>query len=204
MSKAPLQQEQEDILETLGAARSYVWDDLKSPATAINPPGQASDPDVEAASGLLLFDAGGTELVFILQQMPHQWAEGTAIIPHVHWQKTTSAAGDVLWRLRYKHAPIGEVMDAAWSSAIDVTEPVAGTPDTDTADYHMISSFGELDMTGYTISHCILYELSRVGGDASDTYGADARLLEFDSHIQVDSQGSIQEFTKQEWPYDLL
>ena len=171
------------------------WDDLRSPATAINPPGQASDPDVEATSGLLLFSGTGTELVYVLQQMPHEWLERSNIIPHVHWQKTTSAAGDVQWRLRYKHAPIGEVMDADWSAAIDVTDTVEGTPDTDTADMHLISSFGELDMSTRRISHCILYELSRIGG--SDTYGADARLLEFDAHFRRDSMGSEQQFVKQ-------
>ena len=65
------------------------WDDLKFPATAINPPGQASDPDVEATSGLLLFAAAGTELVYALAQMPHHWEEGSDIKPHVHWTKTT-------------------------------------------------------------------------------------------------------------------
>lgn len=172
----------------------YSWDDLRFPATAINPPGQVSDPDVEATSGLLLFDGGGTELIYALAQMPHAWSEGTTVVPHVHWQKTTSAAGNVLWRCRYKMAPIGEVMDAAWTTLADVTEPVDGTPDTDTADMHMISTFGDLDMTDKQISDCILFEISRIGG--SDTYGADARLLEFDIHYQIDASGSFYEFIK--------
>ena len=189
------------MLQTVGLTGAGVWDDLRTPATAINPPGQASDPGVEAASGLLLFDAGGTELVYILHQMPHEWREGSVITPHVHWQKTTSAAGNVLWRMEYKMAPIGGVMDADWSAPVDITAPVGGTPDIDTADYHMISSFGDIAMTGYEISDCILYRLSRIGGDASDTYGADARMLEFDTHYQIDSSGSIHEFEKQTKPY---
>ena len=204
MTKTPLHKYEEDILETFGATRDGVWDDLRSPATAINPPGAASDPDVEATTGLLLFRAGGTELIYVFQQMPHSWKEGSPIVPHVHWQKTTSAVGNVLWRMRYKMAPLAEVMDANWSVAVDVTTTVPGIPDTDTADYHMISSFGELDMTGKQISDCILYEISRIGGDVSDTYGADARLLEFDAHYQIDAAGSIHQFIKQTRPYDLL
>jgi hypothetical protein len=172
------------------------FEDLRFPATAINPPGAASDPDVEAASGLLLFAAGTTELVYALAQMPHSWSEGSGVFPHVHWQKTTSATGNVLWRLRYKMVPINEVMDAAWSANDDVTSPVAGTPDTDTADKHLISSFTEIDMTGKSLSDCILFEISRIGADAADTYGADARLLEFDVHIEIDAPGSDLEFTK--------
>ena len=55
------------------------WDDLTFPATAINPPGAASDPGRETTTGLLLFDAAGVELIYCLAQMPHKWKEGTAI-----------------------------------------------------------------------------------------------------------------------------
>lgn len=173
-----------------------VWDDLKFPATAINPPGAVSDPDVQTTSGLLLFDAAGTELIYALAQMPHAWAEGSIISPHIHWDKTTSAAGNVLWRLRYKHSPIGGIIDANWSDYIDAVTPVPGTPDTNAAGKHLISSFGEMDMDGYTLSHCILFEVSRHGGEASDTYAADARLIEFDVHFQIDALGSELLFTK--------
>lgn len=173
-----------------------LWDDLRFPATAINPPGQASDPDVEAASGLLLFAATGTELVYLLAQMPHCWEEGTAVSPHVHWQKTTSASGDVMWQLSYKISAIGEVMDADWTT-VTASSPVASTPDNDTANEHLLTSFTDIAMAGNTLSTCILFRLSRLGDDAADTYGADARLLEFDLHYQTDQPGgSRQEFVK--------
>jgi len=173
------------------------WDDLRSPATAINPPGVVSDPDFETTSGLPLFDSSRTEILFILQQLPHSWKEGSAISPHIHWQKTTSDSGNVLWRMRYKHAPVNDVMDADWSDPVDVLTTVAGTEDTDTAGKHLITSFGTIDMAGRKISHIILYELSRIGGGLADTYGADARLLEFDTHYQIDSFGSETVFVKQ-------
>lgn len=172
------------------------WDDLRFPATAINPPGQASDPDVEATSGLLLFAAAGTELIYALAQMPHSWREGTNISPHVHWQKTTSAAGNVAWQLKYKMAPIGEVMDADWSDADIATATVTGTPDNDTADEHLITAFTDIAMDGKSLSDCILFQIARVGDDAADTCGADARLLEFDIHFIIDTLGSEQEFIK--------
>ena len=188
---------QQMLADYQGSLEPLRWDDMKSPATAINPPGQVSDPDVETTSGLLLFAAAGTELVYIFDQLPHSWAEGTSISPHVHWSKTTSAAGDVAWNLKYKKAKLGEALDAAWTDLGMVTEPVAGTPDTDTADVQLLSSWGTQSFTSdFNISDCILWELSRIGGDASDTYGADARLFEFDVHIQMDSQGSNALFEK--------
>ena len=56
--------------EMKGALGGAYWDDLRAPVTAINPPGAESDPDLDASTGLLLFDAGGTELVFLMMQMP--------------------------------------------------------------------------------------------------------------------------------------
>lgn len=169
------------------------WDDMRFPASAINPPGQASDPDFDTTNGGWLFAAAGTEVIFLAAQMPHAWKEGSTIHPHIHWQKTTSAGGDVLWRLEYKKAPIGEVMDAAFT-ALDVTTTV--TTDNDTANEHLISGFGEITMVGGQLSDMFLMKLSRIGADGSDTYGADARLLEFDIHFEIDGFGSGETFTK--------
>jgi len=132
--------------------------------------------------------------VFVLYQMPHAWQEGTSIYPHVHWQKTTSAVGDVAWRCRYKKAPLNAVMDAAWTDMGIVTTPAPGTPDVDTADHQIITPFGEVVMSDLDISDSILFELTRVGGDAADTYGADARMLEFDAHYEIIRWGSVEEF----------
>lgn len=172
---------------------TYYWDDLRFPATSFNPPGAVSDPDYDATNGLLLFDSGTTEVIFAAVQMPHSWREGSTIVPHLHWQKTTSAAGDVLWRLEYKMSPINQVMDASFT-AIDIDATVGGTPDTDTADKHLISSFGGVNMSGKQVSDMLILKISRVGG--SDTYGADARLLEFDIHVQLDGLGSVNQFSK--------
>ena len=129
--------------------------------------------------------------------MPHTWKEGSVISPHIHWQKTTSADGDVLWQLDYEVVANGSVAAMDYGSQLQQSSTVAGTPDNDTANEVLISSFGEIDMTGEEISVLIFWKLSRIGGDAADTYAANARLLEFDIHYQKDSAGSMTLFTKQ-------
>lgn len=175
-------------------AHAY-WTDLKAPATAINPPGAASDPDVEATTGLLLFDSGGTELIYTALQMPHEWVEGSFIVPHVHWTKTSSAAGNVVWQLRYRYANAGEVF-TGWSAALQQSSVVAGTPDNNTDWEHLISSFGSVEIPTGLISMMLIVEIARIGGDAADTYAADARLLEFDIHYQLNAPGSVEQFEK--------
>jgi hypothetical protein len=166
------------------------WDDLRFPVTAINPPGVESDPDVDATDGTLLFDDAATEVIFVQAQMPHEWLMGSEIHPHVHWCKTSGAAGTVAWTLAYKWADIGEAF-GDWSTADTATLEVS---DADTAGVHALSEFAAITVPANGVSSMFLFKLSRVG--ASDTYGADAKLLEFDLHYQIDSRGSDSEYQK--------
>lgn len=171
------------------------WEDLRFPTQTINLHGAATDPDVEASTGLFLFDSAATETIFGIAQMPHAWEEGSIIRPHVHWTKTTSAAGNVLWQLEYEIADTGDVLPFTYASSISSSTPASA--DNNTAGENIITSLGDIDMDGYKGSSVLLWKLSRVGGDAADTYAADARILEFDIHYEVDSFGSELEFIKQ-------
>lgn len=177
-----------ELIETHTASR---WDDLKVPAASINPPGAASDPDRDATDGTWLFDGGSTEVLFFQVQIPHSWEIGTPLSPHIHWVKTTSAAGTVKWRMNYRVAPIGQVF-SAWSADDDATLVV---DDNDTAESHALSAFTDIAWAGTGVSTMFLIKLSRIGGD--DTYAADAKMLEFDIHIKSDFPGgSISEYSK--------
>ena len=172
------------------------WDDLRFPAQGIRPPGQITDPDIETDTGFFLFDAGGTEIIAGIAQMPHAWKEGTAVDPHVHWQKTTSAAGNVLWQIDYEVINVNDVAVMDYGSQNQSATVNTITPDDNTAHRALITDIGDIDMTGKTFSSLILWKISRIGGDVLDTYGADARLLEFDFHYQIDSLGSDQEYSQ--------
>ena len=170
------------------------WDDMKFPASAVNPPGLASDPDFDTTYGGWLFAASGQELLFLQGQLPHKWLVNSVLHPHVHWQKTTSAGGNVVWQLEYRWARIGYTMDASWTT-LSADTPAGGTPDNDTANQHLITSLGEIDASGKDISDMLIMKLSRLGSDGDDTYGADCRLLEYDIHI-YQNHGSELEFSK--------
>ena len=80
-------------------------------------------------------------------------------------------------------------MDAAFTT-LQTSSPIAATPDNDTADEHLITAFSDIGTSGKSISDMLVMKLSRIGGDAADTYGADARLLEFDIHYQLTASGA--------------
>jgi hypothetical protein len=167
----------------------YPWEDLRFPVTAINPPGAVADPSLDATTGTFLFSASATNTIAIVAQMPHAW-HPSGIRPHVHWSKSTSADGDVVWQLQYRMANNGSTMPGEYTT---VTAKTPLTTDNDTAGEMMITSFSDVRMDGMKPSCLIHFLLSRLGGDNADTYGGTARLWEFDVHYRVGSRGSITE-----------
>lgn len=169
------------------------WDDLRAPSSAINPAGSAVAATVDTEDGSLLFANGQVQTVAISFQLPHAWKVGTDISFHIHWCKTTSAAGTVKWQVKYKWTNIGDVIPA-FSVFADGTE---ATPNSDTANKHAIFEFTDFAGTGKTISSQLTVVLQRLSsGGGADTYGAPVKLLEADVHYQVDSFGSGQEYVK--------
>ncbi len=168
------------------------WDDLRFPSQSINPAGAAGPPTVDDTTypGTLLFDHASTDVIGGIAQMPHAWVEGSAVRPHVHWSKTTSASGGVVWEFCYAIADVGETFGAysAWIAG------TVGVADGDTAHKHAIDSFGEIAMTGKKGSTLIAWQLRRKHDATADNYGANTRFWEFDFHYRVWGLGSSQEY----------
>ena len=174
-----------------GAYGGAFTDDLRAPAVSINLPGPTGVPGRDPTTGWLLFDKDATEVIFIGYQLPHGWMEGSAISFHVHWHKSTSAAGTVAWRMKYRYSNIGTVW-SAWSSGETVTTPRVS--DTNVAEVQALTAFTPITVPNGKISMGLTIELARVG--SADSYGADAVLTDADCHISVNAPGSAQEWVK--------
>lgn len=190
-----------DNLATFTHQKAYespFYNDHRILLTGINPVGPATAPTQDPNGEGWLFAAAADNVAVLVTQMPHDWKEGTIITPHIHWQKTSDAAGDVQWKLEYDISSPGGDFSGSYTEVDTVNAPVAGTVDNDTAVRHLITSFGDLDLTGETLSAIIKFKISRLGssGGASDDYAANALALSFDFHYQLDRPGSRQEFTK--------
>lgn len=169
------------------------WDDLRAPASGINPPGLASDPTM-AEDGTLRFSSSAENLIAVLFQMPHAWKEGTGIRPHVHWHKTSDVAGDVAWEMRYRIIGVGSV-PPEWSAWIPA---VSRNAEPGSTQKHTIDGFGEIDLAGETLSCMVSFQVRRNPAAAKDDYAAPAAMLEFDAHYQKDGFGSFEEYVKGE------
>jgi hypothetical protein len=171
-----------------------VWEDLTFPAEGINPAGapDAASYDTTTYPGTLLFSGTQDRHVAGTAQMPHAWREGTTIKPHIHWTKTTADAGGaaVTWQMRFATASIDGAVSAysGWTAGTLVQGNLTSL------EWHNITSFGDLAMTGLGVSTIVIWELRRVG--STDAYNSNARLLALDFHYQRNSSGSRREYVK--------
>lgn len=110
--------------------------------------------------------------------------------PHIHYAKTTTGTGGVVWQWRYTLANAGAVFPAysAWMTA------TASVPHSNTVNKHAIDAFPALDMTGNRESCIVLWQIRRLPTDTADTYSADVRFFEFDLDYQSDKNGTVGEF----------
>jgi len=183
-----------------GAATRY--DDLKVPVSSTTK-GESKIPgwgilrdNGSSSQGVFMqwFDAGNEEELYFTTQMPHQWKEGTEIFPHVHWTAATNVGSDkVVWGLEYTWANVGTVLGN--TTTITGSDPIAAYSPVDAYE-HAITSLGTITATGKTLSSMLVCRIFRKAADGTDTYAADAGLLEIDFHFQIDSDGSRQEYIK--------
>ncbi len=174
-----------------GVNVTAAWDDLRMPSQGINPSGTASPPTVDQTTvpGSLLFAHNAENIIAGVAQMPHAWQRATIIKPHVHWAKTTSAAGGVVWELSYALVNNGGTL-GAYSNWIAATDVISNS---DTAGKMVISTFGEVAMADMLESCMMVWKIRRNVAAGADDYAADARLFEFDIHYQVGKFGTVSE-----------
>lgn len=168
------------------------WDDLQCPPEAFNPTGAPAPPTLDQTTvpGSWLFSGTQECCIAVIRQMPHRWKAGSAIRPHIHWEKTTTGSGNVLWQWCYTIANVGDTF-GAYSSWVNATNR---TPHSNTVRKHAIDAFPELDMSGKRESCMICIQIRRLPSDPSDTYADDARFLEFDIHYKINKEGTETEY----------
>jgi len=160
------------------------WGDLRFPAGVAGRNG-ADPADVSATMGYLLFSNVIDEDAYYQIEMPHGYVLGTDLEVHIHWAKSTSAAGDVLFRLSYECADRGETFGNSLSTTIDLAYFI---DDDDTAFKQAIA---EVTLTDPGFSGISGMCITRLWRDVSgDDYAADAIVYEFGVHYQTDQPGS--------------
>ena len=129
------------------------------------------------------------EQLFGIEEIQHDYKEGTDLEFHVHWTPTTTASGNVKWQIAYNWLEYNAVGGAP--TVISVIQAASGV-----AWSHQKSNFINISGVGHQIQGQFHFRLFRDPTDSQDTYAADAALLSVGIHYQVDGVGSRQTNTK--------
>lgn len=145
---------------------------------------------------LWMFAPNQEEELHFTVQIPHDYKEGTALYPHVHWTTATGtpSGSNVVWGLEYTLIAVGGSFPNTVTLTTNTLVPECGTP-SGTAQ-HLISPFTPVSGTGLGISSILVCRLYREVGNASDTFPNAVGLLGFDLHYEQDTQGSRDQWTK--------
>jgi hypothetical protein len=165
----------------------YLWEDLRFPATAINLSGAPAAPGVDNTTfyGSLEFAGNAINDCAFQVQMPHGWANGTAIYPHLHLVNGSTSTATSTWEIWYRKAEVGGDFGSTWTGATATFQLTGSTT------VHTLKAFPAITMTGLTDS-CMLSIFIRRHGNA-DPHNDIIRLLEFDIHYQSSTRGSVNE-----------
>lgn len=189
-----------------GHSRIIEWDDLRFPLAGRNIDVSSGRIDFDYYNGTVSFATNAryhlSETISFTAQLPHSWIEGSELRPHIHWLQQRSAVPN--WLLGYKIYKKGSSSTALEA---DFTNHTLAIPDHNAFTYsadvlEQITSFSPISMTGCGISDIVHLCLWRdVANDSGLFSGAESspiveHVRELDCHIQLDSKGSLAEFTK--------
>ena len=173
-------------LERRETSSAWRWDDLQGPATAGKT--SATAPTFDYTNIGYLFPQGDTtKRLYYVFQLPHAWAEGTTIYPHVHYRQTTAAT------------PVFRIVYGWYSAGAGVTAPktvytmsTAVAPYTSDRIHQILTNTTGISGTGQTIGSILVCALYR----DDSTVAGDVLMYALDIHYLRDTHGSISEYGK--------
>lgn len=166
------------------------WDDMRAPATAINPAGIVSAPTYDEANVGYAFNGILQQRIDVIFQLPHGWKRGSNIHPHIHVRPLANSSGNVIWQLQ-----------TSWSNNLK-TQSVFTSANSNQV---LTNSIGNIELKEYIFSlgnsvpppgsvesSIVKYKLLRLGD--ADTYAGDVLFDEFDCHYYNEKSGTDPEY----------
>lgn len=176
-----------EISNKIGGS-SLVWDDIIFPLT-VGKQGQTDLPAFDTANIGYLFPQNNTsQVIYIIAQMPHGWALGTPISPHMHWKQEKNE--NCRWKMDYKWFPIGGQVPLTYQTYVMDDDAMTYT----SGSLHQLTS-GSADIDGSHISGVSSMLLIKLYRD-DNTYTGNALAYQMDIHIQKDTFGSSTVYSK--------
>ena len=134
------------------------------------------------------FSHNATQELYFTLNVPHDYAEGTDIVPIITYFSTTTNQGIVVWAIDYVWVNI--------NAALTTPTTIAGVGSVATIYKNITSEFNTLSGSGKTISSSIICRLYRDGTNSADTYPDNVGLISCSFKYQLSGIGSSQMTSK--------
>jgi len=191
--------EADGTLVFYGAAQC--WRDELQPLIGSRLESPASDIVLNPAEGSVTFQADATyatDYAFTSLQLNHDWELGSQIHPHLHWWQVSSDVPN--WLLGYRWQKQGSAKTTSWTNLPFNSHTYSYSEGT----LNQISRCAAITPpVGYgEVSDIIQFRIYRDTTNVSTEFaGADPEdedvdAVNFDIHIEVDTLGSRQEYSK--------
>lgn len=174
------------------------WDDLNGSALQLKV--QGSGLSINAAQNTLEYLTSANQLDYAYDnyQMRHTWVMGTTIKPHIHWVQVQNNIPNML--LQYRWQINGATTTTAWSNVALKRNAFTYT----TGSLNQITSVleGITPPVGASLSDVLEFHIIRDSSNwsglfaSADPYTVTWSVKFVDIHIQSDTLGSRQEYTK--------
>ena len=177
------------------------WRDELQPLTGSRLESPGSDITLNLAEGAVTFKATATYATDYLTtslQINHDWQLGSVICPHLHWWQVSSSVPN--WLLGYRWQKQGSAKTTAWTNlaiSSHIFSYSSGTLNqiSEWPDITPPSGYGEVsDIVQFRVYRDTTNASTLFGGADSEAANVDA--VNFDIHIEVDTLGSREEYSK--------
>ncbi len=170
------------------------WEELVVPANAVGEGWPAPGAGNAQSGYVYLFPrpALPTDELFLhfTFQMPHAWKEGTDITPNIRFIFNSDEVGtNVRWEIQYSWANIGD------NFPVSTHRYGLSNPANNDSLKHQIVEFAPISGVGKKIGSTLMCFLDR-SSDVSDNYTDTALFVSVGLLYQVDSPGSLSQWTK--------
>lgn len=174
------------------------WRDELGDALSLRVQGTGVAPNVTEATIEFATNADLNDYIYKNQQLNHDRDETSTVYPHVHFFQTTSGVPNFL--LDYRWQKNEQAKTTGWTR-VKFNYPEA-TYTGGTLNQICSTVSGLIPPSGSVISDIIQFKLYRDNANASglfdglDPVGAAVGVLSFDTHIQLSSLGSTEQYVK--------
>lgn len=165
------------------------YDDWRWTGSAAAPPsGPAALADVNA-TGIYAWEfTNGEALFFPDQQLPHDYKEGTDVIPHIHWMPSTTATYTGTWTLE-----VIDFLSAAPGAALQAKTTLTAAFNASMTAFQMQTANFSATLTG---TNRLISSILHARLSLSLSAGTSCFLNGLEAHYQKDRLGSVQATSK--------